>query len=248
MNSDIYSKYNLITNLSLPINSVGKDFIVGDIHGEYHLLIKAMKKINFRRDVDRIICTGDLIDRGPNSSSVLDLLNEDFFFSTIGNHEEMLLKYSSSKIKMEYYWYPNGGEWWKKLNVQSQQHYVTLIQNSMPVLITIQFDGFQIGIVHADFPLNLSWHAAMQKISNGGISLNNFLWRRTRIENKTSDVIEGVNHVLLGHTPLEHITTLGNCIFIDTGCGHSASNHIRNPSLTICEISRGEFKYYNFKK
>ncbi len=248
MNRDSHSTLGIIPHLTLPLNSKGKDFIVGDIHGEYQLLKKAMKKINFKYEADRLICTGDLIDRGSDSSLVLDLLTEDFFFSTLGNHEEMLLKYSASKTKREYYWYPNGGKWWSTVDVQSQRYYENLIRNKMPILITIQLNSYQIGVVHADFPLNTSWISAIDEIENENISLAAFVWRRDRIENKITNEIQKIKHVFIGHTPLEEVVTLGNCTFIDTGCGHSASNYIKNPSLTICEIDGNEFTFHRFKK
>lgn len=248
MNNDICFMDGFKMRMELPINSIGKDYIVGDIHGEYSLFMKALRKLNFRKDTDRIICTGDLIDRGPESSSVIELLHEDYFFSTLGNHEQMLIKYGLSKTKREYYWYPNGGEWWNAVNNSDQKYYLDLINSKMPLIFTLQCNNFQIGIVHADFPSNLSWNFTINSLSGRNITSKDFIWTRTRIEKNNSAFIKGINYVFIGHTPLENVTHLGNCIFIDTGCGHNASNHIRNPRLTICEIYDDNFIFHNFKK
>ncbi|HEB0912226.1 TPA: metallophosphoesterase [Enterobacter cloacae] len=248
MNSDTSYINNTITRSNLPINTKGKDFIVGDIHGEFQLFMKALKKLKFEKKTDRLICTGDLIDRGADSPSMLELLNEDYFFSTLGNHEDMLLKYGASKTKREHYWYPNGGQWWDEVETSVQNYFVELIKYKMPILMTLQCNNFQIGIVHADFPLNLSWNFTDDEISKRNITLRDFIWKRNRIEKNNSDFIEGVKYVFIGHTPVEHITKKNNCIFIDTGCGHYVSNRIRNPSLTICEIDNDKFIYHKFKK
>lgn len=84
-------KLNLIQKFER--NTKGKDYIVGDIHGMYHLLIYALEsKLNFNFENDRLFAVGDLIDRGENSVECLDLLNQSWFHSIMGNHEEMLFK------------------------------------------------------------------------------------------------------------------------------------------------------------
>jgi serine/threonine protein phosphatase 1 len=72
-------------------NSKGRDFIIGDLHASIYHLEKLLKHVDFNPSFDRCFSVGDLIDRGPNSYECLDLLNEDFFFSVLGNHESNLL-------------------------------------------------------------------------------------------------------------------------------------------------------------
>ena len=73
--------------LVLPVNTKGNDYVVGDIHGHAKKLLKQLDGIGFDATVDRLICVGDLIDRGPESIEALALLNEPWFFSVLGNHE-----------------------------------------------------------------------------------------------------------------------------------------------------------------
>ena len=47
--------------------------------------------VNFDFDNDRLICSGDLIDRGEKSREVVELLDESWFYSTLGNHELMCI-------------------------------------------------------------------------------------------------------------------------------------------------------------
>jgi serine/threonine protein phosphatase 1 len=69
-------------------NSNGRDFVVGDIHGCLDSFQRLLKKSDFNPKKDRVICTGDLTHRGPDSLLCLALLNEPWFYSVRGNHEE----------------------------------------------------------------------------------------------------------------------------------------------------------------
>lgn len=79
--------------------TTGRIFAIGDIHGcfnELQVLINFLKKEQGLTHDDQLIFLGDYIDRGPNSSKVLDLLIElkVQFPNTIylkGNHEDMFL-------------------------------------------------------------------------------------------------------------------------------------------------------------
>ena len=63
---------------------------VGDIHGcneTFNLLIESMKL----KQNDKIICIGDLVDRGPNSHGVLKtVFNNKNIYSLKGNHEQIM--------------------------------------------------------------------------------------------------------------------------------------------------------------
>jgi serine/threonine protein phosphatase 1 len=69
-------------------NSKGRDLIVGDIHGCLDAFNRLLKKSNFNHKKDRVICTGDLTHRGPDSLACLQLLKEPWFYAVRGNHEE----------------------------------------------------------------------------------------------------------------------------------------------------------------
>ncbi|NDL65872.1 metallophosphoesterase [Acerihabitans arboris] len=246
MNRITKENNSMLLHLSLPINSIGRDFFVGDIHGELDNLKRALCKLKFDYDRDRLICTGDLIDRGPKSFSALSLLNEKFFFSVIGNHEEMLLRSFDSRANRELSWYPNGGGWWENLNNYEKITCRDLIVNNMALLITVQFEKFSAGVVHGDFPLGMNWSDAISSVRDSKTDTRYFLWQRDRIKNKIDVRVEGIDYIFLGHTPISGPCKLGNCYFIDTGSGHQSSNYIYNPSLTICSINDGDVVYYNF--
>jgi len=77
----------------LPSNTVGKDYVVGDLHGCYDLLERLLEQVRFDTSCDRLFSVGDLIDRGPASMRCFQLLAEPWFYAVQGNHEKMMLNF-----------------------------------------------------------------------------------------------------------------------------------------------------------
>lgn len=84
---------NISAILSIPGNTSGKDYVIGDLHGCYTLLERLLVAVDFNTKCDRLFSVGDLIDRGPESLRCLQLLDEPWFFAVQGNHELMLLDF-----------------------------------------------------------------------------------------------------------------------------------------------------------
>lgn len=67
--------------------------IVGDVHGCYDELVELLASLQFNRETDFLISTGDLIDRGPGVRQVLEFMaglpNALFAW---GNHENKLYR------------------------------------------------------------------------------------------------------------------------------------------------------------
>ncbi len=85
---------------------------IGDIHGECHKLENLIRKIKPMAN-DTIVFTGDYIDYGKNSKTVIDDLIElskttNCIFLK-GNHEDMLLRAESNKLSDVADWYLVGG-------------------------------------------------------------------------------------------------------------------------------------------
>jgi serine/threonine protein phosphatase 1 len=64
--------------------------VIGDVHGHYDTLINLLDEIAPTGD-DQIYFLGDLIDRGPKSSQVVEFVKESGYQCLLGNHEQMLL-------------------------------------------------------------------------------------------------------------------------------------------------------------
>ena len=95
---------------TLGANTVGRDFVIGDLHGSYSVFENLLKGINFDPTKDRIISVGDMIDRGPDSLKCLQLIRQPWFHSVLSNHEQMMLeKFNGGWIGD--FWFRNGGFW-----------------------------------------------------------------------------------------------------------------------------------------
>ena len=81
--------------------------IIGDLHGCTDLLARALDRIPSER---QIICVGDYVDRGEDSSGVLKLLVErDDVICLRGNHEEMLQSFLDEPEAQGPRWLKHGG-------------------------------------------------------------------------------------------------------------------------------------------
>jgi Calcineurin-like phosphoesterase len=80
--------------------------VIGDVHGCFNTLVALIDKC----PKDEQFClVGDLIDRGPHSSRVVDLVIEQGWHCVMGNHEKMALESGISRSQYQL-WMWNGGE------------------------------------------------------------------------------------------------------------------------------------------
>lgn len=75
--------------LDMPLENV---FFCGDIHGQVELLHQSLELAGFDKQKHRLFCTGDLIDYGKQSEEALMLLDEPWFYSVLGNHDDFMLQ------------------------------------------------------------------------------------------------------------------------------------------------------------
>ncbi|MET3723639.1 serine/threonine protein phosphatase 1 [Sphingomonas trueperi] len=95
-------------------------YAIGDVHGRRDLLEELLARIDAERAADprareHLILLGDLIDRGPDSRGVLDLLLErqasDPSLTILGgNHETMLVAMLDGNLRDLESWLHFGGE------------------------------------------------------------------------------------------------------------------------------------------
>ncbi|WP_180044703.1 MULTISPECIES: metallophosphoesterase [unclassified Acinetobacter] len=209
--------------LHFELNPQIRLYIVGDLHGSYKLLMQELQKINFDFENDLLICTGDLIDRGNENLECISLLDQTWFLTVRGNHEEMCIR-GQYDPKMKDMHERNGGEWFYKLPQQKQLEIINYFKE-LPLVIEVQLESKKIGIVHADIDIQ-DWNIFKQDIFKGdykipGItsSYSNGLWGRGRIRNYSNhyDIVENINEIYLGHTIVKEYTKIDNCHYIDVG-------------------------------
>ena len=85
---------------------MGRDIVIGDIHGCYAELEQLLERVELR-DEDRLISVGDLVDRGPDSVRVWELFRDrPKSVALMGNHERKhlrgVLSYSQEIVKLQF--------------------------------------------------------------------------------------------------------------------------------------------------
>jgi len=91
--------------------SKNRRIVIGDVHGHYDTLVALLDAVSPSSE-DEVYFLGDLIDRGPNSAQVVELVMRNQFHCLRGNHEEMLLDVvGGGEVSVELYqsWLYSGG-------------------------------------------------------------------------------------------------------------------------------------------
>ncbi|NET43080.1 metallophosphoesterase family protein [Okeania sp. SIO2B3] len=70
--------------------------IIGDVHGHYDGLMILLEAIAPGKD-EKVYFLGDLIDRGPKSSQVIEFVRNNSYQCLLGNHEQMMIQALSDK-------------------------------------------------------------------------------------------------------------------------------------------------------
>ena len=63
---------------------MGKHYVIGDVHGEYDVLLALVKKLPANA---KLIFVGDLVNRGLQSRDVIRFVRKNAFAVVQGNHE-----------------------------------------------------------------------------------------------------------------------------------------------------------------
>jgi serine/threonine protein phosphatase 1 len=220
--------------LRLEKNKNGRDFVCGDIHGCFSYLEEQLIEIGFSKNSDRLFCVGDLIDRGPESRMAADYIEMDWFYSVLGNHEEMFLMSiaATDTVEREYYiddHIRNGGGWAYKNSRKLSCKIKKLFQvvDKLPLVIQVG----DVIIAHAAVP-------AVQSLkdieTNPYKYLETILWERKSF---SPIFIPGISKIYVGHTIVTEPTVYGITTNIDTGAFMKYRERIKG-KLTVLEIGK----------
>lgn len=218
-------------------NHLGRDFVVGDIHGMFSLLESQLERIDFNPEKDRVFSVGDLIDRGPESYRVLEFLDKPWFFSIQGNHEKMLIEAKHLKTTYRSWVEKNGGEWWENIDDRTRDQ-IRRTLNDLPSVFEVDTNSGRVGIVHADVPVDISWDQIIQKAHHDREIRDYMAWSRNRIKGiqltGETTAVEGIDLVVMGHTPVKEPLSISNLYYIDTGASYLDDENLGH--LTLLQI------------
>lgn len=215
----------------------GNLYTVGDIHGCYNLLMTRLNEIGFDFDNDLLVAVGDLVDRGTQNQECVNLIDQPWFTSVKGNHEDLTIM---GLVNPSYYQchIQNGGEWFYELEYTTQQDIVKKLK-SLPIALEVSHNGKKFGFVHGHIEQN-DWNDFKAELNNFDqaqyiINRKRFpteiaMWGRERLDsdNKQYTHVTGVDAVIMGHTVTQKPCKRDNCYYIDTGAVHWGTLTILN--------------------
>lgn len=225
----------------LPCNTLGRDFVVGDVHGHFDLIESVMEQVRFDPCRDRLCAVGDLVDRGPQSHAVIEWLSRPWFFSVRGNHEQMVLDHDLGTGEVEKH-RRNGGAWFHDADLELRKA-IALALHRLPYALEIAQPDGRVGIVHAEPPLlpgQYHWDDVLRNLAGeqGGdvqqLTRRQALYSRDRVQRGDDSPVLGVGTVYVGHTSVPAPRRLGNVMYLDTGCSWADGR------LTAVDMGSGE--------
>jgi serine/threonine protein phosphatase 1 len=204
-------------------NTKGKDYVVGDLHGCYTLLMQKLESIGFDKDKDRLFSVGDLIDRGSENEKCLTLLDEPWFNAVRGNHEQLLIDSVIDGDKNQHI--INGGVWFYSLQ-ETERSEIADTLDTLPFAIELYTkERKKIVIVHADCGSGdeQSWVFTRKQLSKGcPVTKAQVLWSSSRIKScmytpRHPIPIRDIDLAVVGHSVVDSPTMIDNVLYIDTG-------------------------------
>ena len=83
------------------LNESGRDFVVGDVHGCFRTLERALSVIAFDPNLDRLFGVGDLVNRGPHSEEALGWLEQRFDAVVLGQPRPLRVELVQGKARCD---------------------------------------------------------------------------------------------------------------------------------------------------
>lgn len=254
----------------LPVNTRGRDWFVGDVHGEFAMLSRAMEAAKFEPSVDRLIGVGDLVDRGGQSFEVLKFFaTNPWAHCTLGNHEVMALRGFQGLNRG----YVSREDWRVFLTIPQQREAVEHI-SKFPIALEVPLrDGRTVGVIHAELPPWTTWRVVEKaKITEEGFHDKDeveliacLLWARRHFKlaewvrldptGKTAGwanrfrasillrPVLGIDLLISGHSALEfdyRPLQVENRLWIDTGSGYPGGRLTLVNPLDGCYVQVNE--------
>lgn len=224
----------MLPHLNLDVRDDQRLFFVTDIHGCILSMDVALDMCGFKVCQDVVVCAGDLIDRGPhNLKTAFRFINDKTgsYYSVIGNHDQFAIKQDWEN------WFSNGGKWIidEGFTHDEMAEFGQSLAK-LPYLITVNYHGRSIGVVHAAVPYDCeSWDQLVQSVESENWSvINSMIWDRDFVEywdnpHYKNKIVYGVDFTVHGHTIIPRANFLSNRLHLDTGL-------VRGKALSLAEV------------
>jgi predicted phosphodiesterase len=190
----------------------GRLIAVGDIHGcsaEFEELLRLLELAGG----DRLVLLGDLINRGPNSTAVIDMARASRAIALLGNHELRLLKFKKTGDR-------------KYMKEHDLETFDALRPDDWAYLegmqLTYEEPELNTVFVHGGFLPGIPWQKQPAEVVTRIQVVDKEGRPRKRADEPEApswaDLWSGPPFVVYGHTPRPEVYRLKWSIGIDTGC------------------------------
>jgi len=184
----------------------------------------ALDKLQFNTATDRLFSAGDLVDKGQEHRNVVSLLDQNWFFSTRGNHDQFIIdQFDSERIltsksidqhSPQLSHLKIGGGWFYHLP-QNQKRWFYQRLKQLPYVIEIETPKGSIGICHAGVHADIDhWDDFLEALHDKDIREKTLRWRKAVKMDMRH--VTGIYQTFHGHTTQKKIRQVGNTFFIDT--------------------------------
>jgi serine/threonine protein phosphatase 1 len=206
----------------------GRLIAIGDIHGCHQEFTELLARLEPGRD-DRVVLLGDLVNRGPDSSRVIELARSHRAVSLLGNHEFRLLRFRRTGDRK------NLKEGDLDTLAQLRPEDWSYLE-AMP--LTFHDPDLNTVLVHGGFLPNEPWERQPAEI----VTRIQVITREGKPAKRTdapdappwADLWSGPPFVIYGHTPRSEVYKLKWSLGIDTGC-------VQGGYLTAYELPEKRF-------
>ena len=222
--------------LTFAANSDGRDFVVGDVHGCFRTLERALSELQFDPAHDRLFGVGDLVNRGPHSVEAVDWLERRFTAVTLGNHDRAELSWFEKKLGGSH---ATDNDWKDALDPRDYPRWRNAL-SQMPLALSVETPYGPVGVIHAE-ALDPVWSRTVARLKAGAKTdiddaLLGFQQYTPAIRRMKSRPIEGLRALVSGHFVVE-VEVTANRWNLDTGAGFANRNR-----LSLLEINARELK------
>jgi serine/threonine protein phosphatase 1 len=201
---------------------MSRRLVISDIHGCNKTLNVLLEKINLTPD-DELYFLGDYIDRGPDSSGVLDTIIELTekkykIFPLLGNHEYQALKAQKEYDKRSFYYFMAKIN--KSSDLLNEKRKIKKKYNLFLKDLPLFYELDKFFIVHAGFDFTLK---SPFKDKDSILNIRKFKYDEKKAKGKT---------IIHGHDPINYnkmirkIEKRKKIIPLDNGCVYNKKHRI----------------------
>ena len=216
-----------------------RKIIISDIHGSYYTMKKLLDEVKFNPEGDKLICLGDMCDRGKNTKLVWEYfynLQKDYSHHVVllGNHEDMFnlalkeARYNVLDSRRQDHYFRNNGlttlqSFYPEATIENRRYYFKKFAREYKKLrlwlkkLQTRYESWDYYFVHAGVDFNKNfWNQEHRDI----------VWIREPYLSSDKKYDKKIFH---GHSPVReepYYDIRENRINIDGGCVYGGKLNI----------------------